>query len=158
MFSNGNRLIKDIISILIFSAVIAIIANLINPRGFTLVSNDFIKNKKIVHISIKEARIKYSSKLAVFVDSRVINDFRKNHIKGAINIPANPESISLKKIRSYFKILNRQKELVIYCGGLSCGTSELLARRIIGMGYSRHIYIIKEGFPAWLKSGYTVEK
>ena len=152
-----KKIIAESISIIIISSIIAFAINLFNPNGFIFISREEYSYKKIVYISTKEAKIKYDSSSAIFIDSRSVYEFSESHIKDAINIPSIPISQSLKMINKYFNIIKQPKELVIYCTGTSCGTSEELGKQLISMGYSRHIYIIKHGFPEWREKGYPIE-
>ena len=131
--------------------------NLFHPRGFVLISKEIYNYKKIVFISSEEAKIKFDNSSTIFIDSRNRNDYSKAHIRGALNIPSMPLSISLKKINENFNLLVQPKELVIYCSGISCGSSEILAKQLIKMGYSKHIYINKDGFLDWELKDYPVE-
>ena len=152
-----KKVIKDSILIIIFSAIIGFAVNLLNPRGFILISKEEYNYNKIILISNNEAKIKYNGSVAIFIDSRSKNEYTDTHVSGAIHIPAIPESASLKQIKKNFSFLNQQKELIIYCSGMSCGTSEILAKRLIKIGYSNHIYIMKQGLPEWEANGYPVE-
>jgi len=151
------KLIRESFYIVLASIVIGFMINIIHPNGYILISKSQFENKNIVFISTKEAKIKFDKSIAVFVDSRGLNRYRESHINGAVNIPASPISLSFKKIKSHFSLLNTPDELVIYCSGKSCSDSESLAKRIIKMGYLRNIYIIKDGLSAWKGQGYPVE-
>lgn len=152
-----RQTIREAVLIIVIAAVAGFGINLFHPAGFQLVSREALNYKKILLISTPEARIKYDSSLSIFVDSRSPAEFEESRIPGALNIPTAPEALSWKRIREYFPRLNEPVELVIYCSGTSCGTSEQLARRFLGMGYSRHIYIIRDGIPDWETRGYPVE-
>ena len=152
-----SKIIKDIFSIILISAIAGFAVNIIHPKGFTFVSTETEKNTNIIYISSREAKIKKDSCNALFLDSRQEDEFRIAHIPEAVNIPAVPASVSVKKITEYHNLISGTVELVIYCDGISCGSSEILAGKLIDMGYSRHIYIIKNGIPEWEESGFPVE-
>lgn len=152
-----SKIIKDIIFIILISAIIGFAVNLFHPKGFTFVSTNREKKTNIIHISAREAKIKKDKGSALFLDSRQEDEFRAAHIPGALNIPAVPASVSVKKISENFKLISGPVELVIYCNGSSCGSSEILADKLTEMGYSRFIYIIKEGMPEWKENGFPVE-
>jgi rhodanese-related sulfurtransferase len=142
--------------IILISTIIGFAVNLFHPDGFVLVSKKLEKNKSIVLISSEEARIKKDSLSAIFVDSRPEDEFENSHIQGAINIPAEPEPEP--KIKEYSGMLYGEKELVLYCDGVECGSSQILANKLINMGYERHVYIIKHGIPEWTKKGFALER
>jgi len=151
------KTIKESVIIIIIAVIAGFAINLFHPDGFQMVGRQALNYKKILFISTLEARIKYESSSALFVDSRSPGEFEESRIPGALSIPSAPEALSWKRIRQYFPELNKPRELVVYCTGTSCGTSEELARRFIEMGYDRHIYIIRMGIPEWEELGYPVE-
>ncbi len=151
------KIFKDAFYIVIISIFLGLAINIFHPYGFDLVSKSKERNKNIVLISSEEARIKKYSGAALFIDSRQPEEYEISRIQGAINIPAVPESITVKKIKENSDLISKPKELVLYCDGTTCGSSEILANKLIEMGYPRHIYIIKNGIPEWYKKGYPVE-
>ena len=151
-------IIRNSIYIIIFSIFAGFIINIFNPGGFTLVSRAMENQKQIVLISSEEAKIKLDSGSALFIDSRQDNEYDLFHIPDSINIPATPASIRLKKIRENFDLISGPIELVIYCEGLSCGSSQILSEKLIEMGYSKHIYLIEKGIPEWEEKGYPVQE
>jgi len=152
-----KRLITESVLICAVAAVIAIAANLVNPRGYILVGKEAARLKNISFISVDEAKVKFDAGVALFLDARSAGEYAGSRISGAINIPAGPESTSMKAIESYFQLLNEKKELVIYCEGGGCDDAEVLARRLLGLGYSRVLYVIKQGLPEWREREYPVE-
>lgn len=151
------KLIKESIYIVITAAIIGFGVNIIHPKGYLFVSKEIFGYKKIVFISSDEAKTKYDSKSAVFIDSRSKEEYSELHIKNALNIPASPESTALQKIKENIAVLSEPNELVLYCTGTSCGSSEDLAKRLIDIGYKKHLYIIEHGFPEWEEKGYPTE-
>jgi rhodanese-related sulfurtransferase len=153
-----SSIIKGAIYILILSIITGFVVNLFHLKGFTFIGKTALKSNNIVFISGEEAKIKKENPSVIFIDSRQIDEYEISRIPGAINIPAIPASISAKKIKDNFDILSKPKELVLYCDGASCGSSQTLAETLIGMGYSKHIYIIKNGIPEWEAMGMPVER
>jgi rhodanese-related sulfurtransferase len=152
-----KQLIRQGTAIVVFAAAIGIMANLVNPVGYVLVTKESLSLKKLVTVTVKEARIKFESGAAVIVDARSSREYDESHIEGAINIPAQPDSASLAGIREHMAELDGPKELLIYCDA-SCDSDEVLARRIISMGYDRNVYVLDEGLPAWKDGGNPVRK
>jgi rhodanese-related sulfurtransferase len=153
-----SKIIKDIIIITIFTVFTGFIINIFLPKGFIFVNTSIQKSKNIVLISCDEAIIKMNSGSVLFVDSRQSSEYETIKISGAINIPATPASIAAKKIQENFDLISKPVELIIYCDGDTCGSSKILADRLIDMGYSRHIYIISDGIDKWINKGYPVIK
>jgi rhodanese-related sulfurtransferase len=153
-----SSIFKNAVYIVLLSAIIGFVVNLVNPKGFSIITKTDLNSRNIVFITAEEARIKKENASVIFIDSRESDDYEISRIPGAINIPAVPASISAKKIKENLDILSSPRELVLYCDGASCGTSRILAGTLIEMGYSKHIYIIKNGIPEWKAMGLPVEK
>lgn len=151
------RIFKDAFYIVIISIFLGLAINIFNPNGFDFVSKNRERNQNIVMISSEEARIKKYSGAALFIDSRQPDEYEILRINDSINIQAIPETIAEKKIKNNSGLISKPLELVLYCDGTACGSSELLAKKLIEMGYKRHIYIIKNGIAEWHEKGYPVE-
>jgi rhodanese-related sulfurtransferase len=149
--------IREAAWIVILAAVLGLAANSVNPRGYLLVGKSAERQKLLVRISLREAKIKFDSSSALFVDARGRTEYEYSRIPGALSVPSSPESLSLRRMEEEHTALQGNRELVIYCGGSTCGDSGTLASRIQGLGYSRHIYILKDGFPSWVEAGYPVQ-
>jgi len=134
------------------------LVNAWHPEGFELVSREKLQYETIVHINTEETRIKHAAKIALFIDSRSRTEYIQEHIEGAVNIPANPESLSMKAIQEHYSRINGPVEMVIYCSHHSCGLAETLARRFVTLGYTRTIYIFGEGIEAWQALSLPIEQ
>jgi len=145
----SNRLFKDIFAIIIFSAIIGFSVNFFHDDGFAFYPKSYFQKRKIVYLSVDETLVKFNSPYSVFIDSRDPFDFLFSHIKGAVNIPSDPESESIKKINKYKHYFDLSHEIIVYCISANCDSSEVLAQRIISTGYKGHVYIIRDGFTGW---------
>lgn len=74
--------------------------------------------------------------------------YRRAHLPGAINIPAErvPELAPLL-------LPDRDAEIVVYCANLSCPSSELVTRALLGLGYT-NVREYAEGKQDWIEAGY----
>ncbi|MCU0821236.1 MAG: rhodanese-like domain-containing protein [Spirochaetes bacterium] len=144
--------------IFLIAAIVGFFINMFHPKGYTFVGSEMFAGKQIVLIKSEEARIKRDGSAALFVDTRSPEEYGQEHIPGALNIPYAPDSVREKLIKENFGALGGTRELVLYCDGESCGSSSMLAKRLIEMGYSRHIYIIDNGLPEWQAKGFPLEK
>lgn len=154
---NFRRLLKDSALIIAVSCIFAVSINMFNPRGFVLVGKKEMARRQVVTISALEARIKHDSDVAVFVDTRNSGDYRKSSIRGAVSIPAFPESVRMKELEKNFPLISSEKELVLFCTGAACSDSAAVADALIEMGYARKIYFIDGGFPGWKEEGYALQ-
>ncbi len=153
-----RKIIRESFAIILAAAVLGFSINLFHPKGYTLAGRESAKYRRIVPVGIDEAKIKFDGNAAVFIDARDAGEFTAARITGALHIPAQPESVSLKAIQSHFTLLRQPKEAVVYCGGSSCGDSETLARRLIDLGYPRTVYVIAGSFTEWEKKEYPVTR
>ena len=144
--------------LMLLASATGFIVNAWHPGGFELVPRETLKYDTIVQINTEEARIKHESGIAVFVDARSRTEYIQEHIKGAVNIPATPESLSMKAIQENYSIINGPVEMVIYCSNYSCGLAETLARRFIELGYTRTIYISGEGIESWQSQSLPIQQ
>ncbi len=152
------KLIRESIAIFLVSAIIGFFINMFHPKGYTFVGSAMFKDKQIVMISSEEAKIKIDTGAAVIIDTRTTEEYNAGHIPGAVHVPGSPESLREKRIKENFSLLGGQQELLLYCDGEACGSSSILSKRLLEMGYPRHIYIIENGMPEWQAKGYPVEK
>jgi rhodanese-related sulfurtransferase len=152
-----KKLLRQAMIIVLVAAITGFAVNLFHPRGFEFVAKEVNAVKTIVYVTAHEARIKHGAGKALFVDTRDAHEITEGRIPGSILIPARPESLSVVKIREHFNVLSGDVELVMYCDS-GCDSGEVLARRIAGMGYSRNIYGMTDGFSECRDKGYPVER
>ena len=90
-----GQFIKECVYIVLVAVLVGFIVNIYHPRGYTFVSTGMLKIKKPVMVSSEEAKIKMDSGMAVFIDTRTPDEYKEEHIRGAISIPAVPESLAV---------------------------------------------------------------
>ncbi len=117
---------------------------------------DFIKNKV------------YKNK-GILVDARLKKFFELETIPGAINIPFTISEVNSKTItEKLFKALGARpkgdgswdfseaKDLVVFCGGLWCGTSAKFINNLVSKGYPpEKILWYRDGLQGWKLLGLT---
>ncbi|MDP2878861.1 MAG: rhodanese-like domain-containing protein [Sulfuricella sp.] len=84
----------------------------------------------------------------VVVDSRLLADYRKGHIGKAINI-VNDE-MTEAVLASH--VATKQKPVLFYCQGLTCGRSAAAVKIAVGWGYTK-VYYYPLGVDEWSKQG-----
>lgn len=148
------RLLKEMIVILAIACALGAAVNLIHPRGYVLVSRSLLEERTIVSISAEEARVKRDAGIALFIDARDRAEYDYSRIPGAISLPWSDAAARGGPL----SVPDRPAEAVIYCDGVSCGSSMSLARMMRKQGRRRVLYIISGGFPEWESRGYPVER
>ncbi|NOZ13225.1 MAG: rhodanese-like domain-containing protein [Acidobacteria bacterium] len=95
---------------------------------------------------------------ALFLDARPFPQFKAGHIPGAINLPIHGEK-GMELLFQLEDMLQSAPKLVVYCTGIGCDLSELLAKRLLELGIPKaKIIVFKGGMGAWKKAGYPVSK
>ena len=85
-------------------------------------------------------------KKIVLVDALPEDEFRKLHLPGAINIPAD----QVRRLAAE-RIPNKDVEVIVYCAGSRCHTSDTRANEFNPMGYS-NVRRYVGGKHDWLKA------
>jgi len=99
----------------------------------------------------------------LIVDTMPGDNFRKQHIPGAVNfeIQRHPELTEMNdKMKADFeKLLGPDKErtIVFYCGFTDCERSHNAGMWAIRLGY-KNVYRQPGGIMGWVEAGYPVEK
>ncbi|MBN2755366.1 MAG: hypothetical protein JXR81_10980 [Candidatus Goldbacteria bacterium] len=114
---------------------------------------DVNSKEAILKIHIDEAKVLFESNMAVFVDSRSVNEYNQSHIKGAVSIPAGTPSDKISEKKSELN----NKVLVTYCSGTGCRLADKAAHVLFDMGYKK-IVIFFGGWPEWTQAGMPVEE
>jgi rhodanese-related sulfurtransferase len=107
----------------------------------------------IQKIHLEEAKALFDSNQAIFVDARGFYEYQKEHITGAISIPA---GTATKKIMEFDSVL-KGKIPVAYCHGIGCHLSDKTAAALFYAGYKR-VLIFFGGWNEWTAAKYPVEK
>ncbi len=81
-------------------------------------------------INLSEAKILFEKNGAVFVDARHYFDFRRGHIKAAINLPLADFDNREQTIAS----LPQDKAIIVYCDAAECNSSIELAAKLYEHG------------------------
>lgn len=89
-------------------------------------------------------------KKLVLVETLAEDEFRKVHLPGAINVPAN-------KIRSQApeQMPNKDVEVIVYCVSPVCNASDRAANELNAMGYS-NVRRYVGGKKDWIEAGLPV--
>src|SRR6056297_1439841 len=78
-------------------------------------------------------------------------DYNKEHIKGAINIPVREIG---KKANERF---NKDDELIVYCSSPTCQASPSAAKKLDRLGFT-NVYDFVGGKQEWKEAGFPMEE
>ena len=99
------------------------------------------------------ARQKWIDPAVLFVDAREPAFFSEGHIPRAINLPRE----EILQSGSLAVLADKSRPLVVYCSGVDCDDSKLVARGLLGLGYTK-VAVYPGGWEEWVASGSPVEK
>ena len=77
-------------------------------------------------------------------------DYEKEHIKGAINMPVRTVG------REARKQFDMDEEIIVYCASPSCSASLTAAQKLEDMGFT-HVYDFHGGKTVWKEAGFPME-
>lgn len=109
-------------------------------------------------ISIEEAKAKWDKAQAgeniVFVDAREFVEYKEGHIARAMSCPKRRfDGAAPAYVRNNLPGM----EVVVYCHGELCTDSEAVIIRLQALKLNiGPFYIIRDGYPAWVKAGYPI--
>lgn len=85
----------------------------------------------------------------VFIDLRPSEDFGQGRLPGARSVP-------IRELRRRYAEVPRTGHVILYC---ACPAEEVQAayRFLRDQGY-RNLSIMEDGFPAWVKRGYPLDR
>ncbi|MCX8057657.1 MAG: rhodanese-like domain-containing protein [Ignavibacteria bacterium] len=152
----NNNYIKDLASILFFPIVFSLVYNFIVYKDFNFLAR---AKEKSVHttqsefkeVTIEEAQNYFSQ--AILIDARSEENYLQGHIPNSINIPTKNFDNYLDKVFE----LPQDSLLIIYCEGIHCNLSHLLAEKLKTFGF-KNIWIMYEGIEGWKQKNLPIEK
>ena len=90
---------------------------------------------------------------SLFIDARPPDEFHELHVPKSLNItPDMVEAGLAEKVAG----LARDREIVVYCGQVSCDLALKVAEKLQSLGFSRVTAFIG-GFRAWDEAGYPAD-
>jgi rhodanese-related sulfurtransferase len=90
---------------------------------------------------------------SLFIDARSADEFAELHVPKSLNItPDMVEAGVADKVAD----LARDREIVVYCGQVSCDLALKVAERLQSLGFTR-VTAFVGGFRAWDEAGYPAD-
>lgn len=109
------------------------------------------------YIDTAAVKARMAAGTSLFVDARNADEFVAGHLRGAINLAVG-DFAGDKMMATDQKInmmLDRYREVIVYCGGGACDASMLVAKELQARGFSK-LKVYKDGFTGWQKEGLEV--
>jgi len=125
-------------------------------KGYPIIMGPKLKaSEEGIPIDLEEAYECYYllfNKETQWIDARGRQEYRRGHIKGAVNIP-------LSEIEKSVEAIPRSQNLVLYCQGLGCGSASVAAGILIKNGFKKGLVrVFLGGFEEWKAAGYPTEE
>ena len=90
---------------------------------------------------------------SLFIDARAPEEFAELHVPKSLNITPDQVSAGLaEKVAG----LARDREIVVYCGQVSCDLALKVAEKLQSLGFTR-VTAFVGGFRAWDEAGYPAD-
>lgn len=104
-------------------------------------------------INLAQAYARFQQGQALFIDARPADEFAELHVPKALNItPDMAEAGVAGKVAG----LARDREIVVYCGQVSCDLALKVAEKLQSLGFIR-VTAFVGGFRAWDEAGYPAD-
>jgi rhodanese-related sulfurtransferase len=104
-------------------------------------------------ISLAQAYARFQQGQALFIDARPADEFAELHVPKSLNITPNMVEAGLaEKVAD----LARDREIVVYCGQVSCDLALKVAEKLQALGFTR-VTAYVGGFRAWDEAGYPAD-
>lgn len=87
---------------------------------------------------------------AIWIDARPEDEFAKEHVPGAFLLNEDRWNELLPQMLATW---SPEKQIVVYCGSESCGSSREVARRLREQASLKNVFVLEGGWEAWREKG-----
>jgi rhodanese-related sulfurtransferase len=161
-----RKTIQEIIILVGISVTLAMVVNLLSPKGIALVGQ-WDTSKGVITASptgpeewkpeeinsVARAKEIFDNGNVLFVDARLQDNYADGHIPGAVSFPVGKFD---EQIESFLNRHSPDTRIVTYCSGRTCEDSHYLAQLLTDVGFT-HVSIFIDGFPGWEAQGFPIE-
>jgi rhodanese-related sulfurtransferase len=161
-----RKTIKEIIILVGISVTLAMVVNLLSPKGIALVGQ-WDTSKGVITASpsgpeawkpeeinsVARAKEIFDNGNILFVDARSQDNYEDGHLPGAVSLPVGQFD---EQIESFLNQHSPDTPIVTYCSGRTCEDSHNLAQLLSDVGFT-NVSVFIDGFPGWEAGGYQIE-
>jgi rhodanese-related sulfurtransferase len=104
-------------------------------------------------VNLAQAYALFQQGQALFIDARPGDEFAELHISKSLNIT--PDMVAAG-VAGKVAGLARDREIVVYCGQVSCDLALKVAEKLQALGFTR-VTAYVGGFRAWDEAGYPAD-
>ncbi len=159
-----SSLLGRIGAICIIACVLGLSVNAIRPDGIPYIRRQLkdqrafaqaksTKAAQALFITLEDAKRAYDQGNLTMVDARPIEDFRNQHIKGAISLYYEDAA---SKWSAALGSVPKDTAIITYCSDPECESAIKLADTLTAAGFTK-VSIMLDGIPAWKEAGYPVQ-
>jgi len=88
---------------------------------------------------------------ALVLDARPMKKYKAAHIPSAQPLP---DTKFERQYKTFYADVDKNKEIIVYCGGIKCTKSPKVAIQLIKKGH-KNVKVYVNGMPEWKKKSYT---
>jgi rhodanese-related sulfurtransferase len=153
------RAVRQILALVILSAVAAVAVNALRPDRLPIVGDWSVAARitsstgERMDISLNEAEKLFFTNAAVFIDARSEEDYARGHIRNARSLPWQEVDLRFMVVT---EALDLEMPIVTYCDGETCELSHQLALFLRDAGFL-NTRVLVNGWALWQKAGLPVE-
>ena len=161
-----RKTIQEIIILVSISVTLAMVVNLLSPKGIALVGQ-WDTAKGVITASptgpqewrpeeinsVARAKEIFDNGNVLFVDARSHDNYEDGHVPGAVSFPVGQFD---EQIESFLNRHSPDTRIVTYCSGRTCEDSHNLAQLLSDVGFT-HVSVFIDGFPGWEAQGFPIE-
>jgi rhodanese-related sulfurtransferase len=153
------RATRQILALVILSAVAAVAVNALRPDRLPLVGDWSVAARittstgERMDVSLDEAQNLFFNYAAVFIDARSAEDYARGHIKNARSLPWHEVDLRFMVVT---EALDLEMPIVTYCDGETCELSHHLALFLRDAGFL-NTRVLVNGWTLWQQAGLPVE-
>lgn len=139
------------VALALMAAVLGLIVNQVRSDSIPLLGDwspearISLKFGKNILIPFEEAKDKFLTGAAVFIDARTPELYQEGHIQGALNLPIAEFDQMADKVLMDFP---EDALIVTYCDGEDCALSAELALKLKEIGYE-NVRVLHNGWSVW---------
>jgi len=143
--------IRQTIGIMLIAITLGLIVNQLRSDPLPLIADWSpearltLKLGKKILIPFDEARDRFFSGAALFIDARPTEEYRKGHIQGARNLHI---GVFDEKVGEVLIDLPEDTLIITYCDGEKCTLSVELALKLKEIGYE-NVRVLFNGWTVW---------
>jgi rhodanese-related sulfurtransferase len=150
-----SQLLREVFLLIVASIVLGFAYTFVMRQGF------FVEKKpspttpipSLEMISLTKAKALFDSSAVVFIDARQEFDYKKGHIRGAMNVALHEFDTHRLRLDS----IPKSKLLIAYCDGAECSSSIELAIKLMESG-STNVKVFFGGWQEWRAANFPIDK